>query len=1206
MSNLESTKFSGAKNPEERASLLSRLSFWWVVPYLKLLRRPGLLADELIEPRASDQPDLLAKQFQPHRWGLLWSLVMLNRAPLLAAAAYGFLMLLAATAVPLLFRSFLEQLVAHQAPRDLVLSLLLIGVTYFTQAFAIHHMFFLVLRATQRVRVVLPQVIYQKFGKLSYGALIEFPGGKVVNLVATDVNRIAWVFNMAFSLALHPIQILVAIVLLYLFLGVAGLYGSIALIGCMVVVLGLSRMQARTKKHALALADQRVALLTEVLNAITLVKLYGWEAPLQRQLIELRRQEAKTLRRAALLEGGNVLLFGAAPVIFSLVAVTTLLLLGKPFGIAELLPALNVLGTLRFALSALPGSIQSLLDARVSSRRITDFLEASEGCELPAPEGISSFGLEAVGVQALWPNGTVAVREVSLSVQTGEVVAVTGGVGAGKSALLLTLQGELPLAHGSLKAASRRVYLPQIPWILSDTVRANIVMGEPFDEVWYRRVIAASALEADLAGLPQGDETVIGERGVNLSGGQRQRVALARAAYAKPDLLLLDDPLSALDPVVADRVFRELIRGVLRTAAVVLVTHRHEFVERCSRSVVIIDGVVRAAVGTELSSAIHGASPVEESPPAAHDQHELRTPSLVTEEERFVGSIRKVTTHRYLSRLSAGGWGVLLLVLFLFREISSVGLDLWLTLVARGSNLVSQFPIAGVLAIGALSILLLFARFTITITHGIGLSSRYHGEILNGVLRAPLQFFHSNPIGRIVNRFSRDLSTLDDVVPRMLNDFVGCLMSVLCISAVLIYSSPLVLLALFPACLLYLWAQRIYRPASRECQRIDSISRSPILALFAETGSGVISIRRGAAFKLLNQRMTTALKVNGKAFYNMVACNRWLGLVVESLSAWIVMASFAVATRSSGDQDIAVVGLGLTLALSVNGFMNWAIRSLSMLEAGLTSAERIEYYAEVQSEENQQNSPGQVEPPASWPSSGTIEIQDVSFAYRPDLPVVVSGLSLSIHSGERIGIVGRTGAGKTTILMGLFRAIEQRAGTISIDGIPLNTVPRQVLRHRLGFIPQEPTILSGSLRDNLDPFQQHSDQELWAALEQVQLAPFARALPEQLRFRMKEGGVNLSHGQRQLLCLARVLLKRPRIVVLDEATSSVDPATDSLIQETLRREFSTATLVTIAHRIETIRDYDRVVVMDRGRVIAMGPPSTVLNSTAESLLAELP
>ncbi len=1179
-----------SKNPEERSSLIGRVFFWWIVPYLGVFGRKDLDFKDLVDPRDIDKPESVLEQINLSKKSLLSALIYANRVILSQAAAFALVLAVCSALIPLAFRWFLEQLVAQQPFIELLPPIMAIGALFIANSISVHHMFFNVLRATQRVRVALPPLIYRKLSRLSFDSLQEFSSGRVVNLTATDTNRIAWFFNLSFSLFVHPLQVLILIAVLCHLLGIAGLLASTSLVISLVIVTITSRRQAQLKKHALMIADNRVALTTEALNAIKLIKLYGWESPRAAEIIALRDREARLLKKAALLDGFNAFVFGAAPVIFSLIAIAVMLHTGRAIRLIDLLPALSALGTLRFALSAIPAAIQAFLDARVSAERISQMLNAAEsnttGVENSSGSQSSSNTLEyavvAEAVTSTWPGDKIAVRAASLKVKAGEIIAVTGPVGAGKTALLLTLHRELHQTRGELAVSNHREYLPQIPWILSDSVRTNITMGLPYDDAWYNQILRATALDEDVAQLPQGDLTIIGERGVNLSGGQRHRVALARAAYTRPELLLLDDPLSALDPNVANKIFNDLFRAALPNAAIVLVTHRLEFVRRCDHSYVINDGILSnpdARIPDEIAGLIdHGAVPLPEQ-----SSIETSTRSIVDEEERNIGAVKGTTVNRYMQRFASGGWGVALLLILIFRDISAISLDLWIAILGRGYQTAVEYAIPGIFSLGIGVVVFAFLRLALTMIRGITISTQYHKELVDGVFGAPLHFFTANPVGRIVNRFSRDITTLDESVPKMLQDFVGSFITVIFIATILVVSSHWMALVLIPVFALYFLAQRIYRPASRECQRLDAVSRSPVLSLMAETASGVTSLRHSAGFAVLEKRMMNASAVNGKAFYNMVACNRWLGLMVESLSVIVIVSAFTLGVRASAAKELAFVALGLTLVLSISSTLNWLIRSLSLLEAGLTSAERLEFYTTLEQEEALIPQSA-IDKLADWPQSGRISFNNAAFAYRSDLSPSLRGVTLEIESGERVGIVGRTGAGKSTMLMGLFRAIELRSGSVSIDGVALTDVPRNLLRRRLGYIPQEPTILSGTLRQNIDPFNEFSDAEVWGVLERSQLADTVRNLAHELQFSVREGGANLSHGQRQLICLARVLIKQPKIVVLDEATSSVDPATDALIQATIRKEFAHATILTIAHRLETIADYDRTIQIERGRV----------------------
>lgn len=771
-------------------------------------------------------------------------------------------------------------------------------------------------------------------------------------------------------------------------------------------------------------------------------------------------------------------------------------------------------------------------------------------------------------------------------------------------------------------------------------LRKNILFGSEFDPAKYWKTIDVSALQHDLDLLPDRDLTEIGERGVNISGGQKQRVSMARAVYSNSDVYIFDDPLSALDAHVGRQVFNSCIKEELRGKTRILVTNQLHFLPHADRIILVSEGMIKEE-GTFEELSKHGrlfqklmenAGKMEEmeeweekddsinsnqevSKPVANrvvqvnefPKNESYTKKgkrgrsvLVKQEERETGIVSGSVLTRYKNALG-GLWVIMILfACYLSTEVLRISSSTWLSFWTDQSTSKNYNPgfyiaIYTILAFGQVTVTLLNSYWLII--SSLRAAKRLHDSMLNSILRAPMLFFHTNPIGRVINRFSRDLGDIDRNVASFVNMFMNQLWQLLSTFVLIGIVSTISLWAIMPLLILFYAAYLYYQSTAREVKRLDSITRSPVYAQFGEALNGLSTIR---AFKAYD-RMA---KINGKSMDNNIrftlantSSNRWLTIRLETLGGimiWLI-ATFAVMQNGRAENQVAfasTMGLLLSYTLNITNLLSGVLRQASRAENSLNAVERVGTYIDLPSE-----APGMVEsnrPPPAWPSSGSIKFEDVVLRYRPELPPVLHGLSFTVSPSEKVGIVGRTGAGKSSMLNALFRIVELERGKISIDGCDVSKFGLTDLRKVLSIIPQSPVLFSGTVRFNLDPFNEHTDADLWEALERAHLKDVIRKNSFGLAAEVSEGGENFSVGQRQLLSLARALLRRSKILVLDEATAAVDVRTDALIQRTIREEFKSCSMLIIAHRLNTIIDCDRILVLDAGQVLEHDTPEALL------------
>lgn len=809
------------------------------------------------------------------------------------------------------------------------------------------------------------------------------------------------------------------------------------------------------------------------------------------------------------------------------------------------------------------------------------------------------------------------LHDMNITTGRGELIAVIGGVGSGKSSFLAALAGDMRRTNGSISMGASRAFCPQYAWIQNTSVQENITFGKDYDRKWYDAVVDASALRPDLEMLPNGDLTEIGERGITVSGGQKQRLNIARAIYFNSDIVLMDDPLSAVDAHVGRHIFDNAICGLLKDKCRILATHQLHVLNRCDRIVWMEEGHVRTVDTFEnlmnhdegfqrMMASTAQEEKVEEEAEVNEDEVEdekkdakkrksmKRGAALMQAEER---AVKSVSWGVYIAYVRASGsllFGPLIVLLLIVSQGANIVTSLWLSWWTSNKFGYSTGKYIGVYAaLGVVQALMMFA-FSVSLSILGTRSSRVMlKQAMTRVLRAPMSFFDTTPLGRITNRFSKDVDIMDNNLTDAMRMYFFTLAMIISVFILIIVYFHYFAIALGPLFLMFLFSASYYRSSAREIKRHESVLRSEVFARFSEAISGTASIR---AFGLQDHfigRLRGAVDQMNSAYYLSFSNQRWLSVRLDTIGNLLVFTTGILVVTSRFNVSPSIAGLVLSYILSIVQMIQFTVRQLAEVENAMVSTERLHYYGANLEEE----APLQLTPvPDSWPQKGQIEFNEVQMRYREGLPLVLQGLNMSVAGGERIGIVGRTGAGKSSITSTLFRLVELSGGSISIDGVNIATVGLKDLRTRLAIIPQDPTLFRGTIRSNLDPFNEHTDLELWSALRQSDLVDESSQLDDKTHGRIhldgvvEEEGLNFSLGQRQLMALARALVRGSQIIVCDEATSSVDMETDQKIQKTIATGFRGKTLLCIAHRLKTIINYDRICVMDQGRIAELDRP----------------
>ncbi|KAJ5319183.1 hypothetical protein MYU51_013685 [Penicillium brevicompactum] len=1291
--------------PYNYADIFSVLTFGWMTPMMKFGYTNYLTQDDLWNLRRRDTTrvtgdDLKAaweEQLETKKPSLWIALFRAFGGPYVRGAIIKSGSDILAFVQPQLLRLLIAFIDSYRGPDPqpvirgvaIALSMFLVSVC---QTSFLHQYFQRAFDTGMRVKSALTAMIYAKSMKLSNEGRSTKTTGDIVNHMAVDQQRLADLTQFGTQLISAPFQITLCMVSLYQLVGPSMFAG----VGVMLLMIPLNGVIARAMKKLQIVQmknkDSRTRLMTEILNNIKSIKLYAWNTAFMNKLSHIRNDlELNTLRKIGATQSVANFTWQSTPFLVSCSTFTVFVLTSdKPLTTEIVFPALTLFNLLTFPLSILPMVITSIIESSVAVKRLMDYFTAEElqTNAVSFQDPVAHIGDESVRVRDAsftWNrhDGVNVLENIDLSARKGELTCIVGRVGSGKSSLLQSLLGDLWKSQGEVVVRGRIAYVAQAPWVMNASVRENIVFGHRWDPAFYDLAVEACALVDDFKNLPDGDQTEVGERGISLSGGQKARLTLARAVYARADIYLLDDILSAVDQHVGRHIINKVLgkTGLLSGKTRILATNaitvlkEADFIGLLRDKTIIEEGtyeqlmamkgeianLVRTTVvdsddegtasGSEdlasLESSVtttivqNGGSsdseeaeqpgdliPIRTGGGGANGEARRRTSTVTLRRastvswqgpRRKLGDEENVLKSKQTQETAQQGkvkWGVygqyakdsnimavgFYLFAMLAAQTAQVVGNFWLKSwtewnEAHGSNAnVGKF-IGVYLALGlGSSLLVIFQNLILWIFCSIEASRKLHERMAFAIFRSPMSFFETTPSGRILNRFSSDIYRVDEVLARTFNMLFANSARAIFTMVVIATSTPAFLIFVIPLSYVYLSYQKYYLRTSRELKRLDSVTRSPIFAHFQESLGGISTIR---AYRQENRFLLEnewRMDANLRAYFPSISANRWLAVRLEFIGSIIILASagLAILSVATGSRlSAGMVGLAMSYALQITQSLNWIVRQTVEVETNIVSVERVLEYANLPSE-----APDVIfkrRPAIGWPAQGAVSFNDYSTRYRPGLDLVLKDVNLDIKPKEKIGVVGRTGAGKSSLTLALFRIIEGVNGNIGIDGLDISTIGLTDLRGRLAIIPQDPAMFEGTLRDNLDPRHVHDDTELWSVLDHARLKDHVSQMEGQLDAQIQEGGSNLSQGQRQLVNLARALLTPSNILVLDEATAAVDVETDALLQRTLRSSvFSDRTIITIAHRINTIIDSDRIVVLDKGRVAEFDTPAELI------------
>ncbi|KAG4910592.1 hypothetical protein JHK87_056708 [Glycine soja] len=1226
--------------PFAKTGFFGRMTFWWLNPLMKMGKEKTLQDEDIPRLREEDRAescyllflDQLNRQKQKDQSSqpsVLRTIILCHWKEILISGFFALLKVVALSSGPLLLNSFI--LVAEGNESFKYEGFVLAISLFFTkniESLSQRQWYFRCRLIGVKVRSLLTAAIYRKQLRLSNSARLMHSGGEIMNYVTVDAYRIGefpyW-FHQTWTTSL---QLCISLVILFRAVGWATIASLVVIVITVLCNTPLAKLQHKFQSKLMVTQDERLKACSEALVNMKVLKLYAWETNFRSSIERLRNEELKWLSAVQLRKAYNTFLFWSSPVLVSAASFGACYFLNVPLHANNVFTFVATLRLVQDPIRTIPDVIGVVIQAKVAFARIVKFLEAPElqsanvtqRCINENKRGSILIKSADFSWEANVSKPTL--RNINLKVRPRQKVAVCGEVGSGKSTLLAAILREVPNTQGTIEVHGKFSYVSQTAWIQTGTIRENILFGAAMDAEKYQETLHRSSLLKDLELFPHGDLTEIGERGVNLSGGQKQRIQLARALYQNADIYLLDDPFSAVDAHTATNLFNEYIMEGLAGKTVLLVTHQVDFLPAFDSVLLMSDGeIIEAAPYHHLLSSsqefqdlvnahretagsdrlVDVTSPQKQS----NSAREIRKTSteqnyeaskgdqLIKREEREKGDQGFKPYIQYLNQNKGYIYFSVAALSHLTFVVGQILQNSWMAASVDNPQVSTLQLILVYLLIGLISTLFLLMRSLFVVALGLQSSKSLFSQLLNSLFRAPMSFYDSTPLGRILSRVSSDLSIVDLDVPFGFVFAVGATMNCYANLTVLAVVTWQVLFVSIPMIYFAIRLQRYYFASAKELMRLNGTTKSFVANHLAESVAGAVTIRAFEEEDRFFEKNLYLIDVNASPYFHSFAANEWLIQRLETVSA-VVLASAALCmvVLPPGTFSSGFIGMALSYGLSLNMSLVFSIQNQCNIANYIISVERLNQYMHIPSE-----APEVIEgnrPPGNWPAAGRVQINELQIRYRPDAPLVLRGITCTFEGGHKIGIVGRTGSGKSTLIGALFRLVEPAGGKIIVDGIDICSIGLHDLRSRFGIIPQDPTLFNGTVRYNLDPLSQHSDQEIWEVLGKCQLQEAVQEKEEGLDSSVVEAGANWSMGQRQLFCLGRALLRRSRILVLDEATASIDNATDLILQKTIRTEFADCTVITVAHRIPTVMDCTKVLAISDGKLVEYDEPMNLI------------
>ncbi|KAG6458672.1 hypothetical protein O3G_MSEX010994 [Manduca sexta] len=1205
------------KNPQENANIFSKIFLAWSFKLFGKGYKHGISLEDLFQPRSKDHSKQLGDRLEE-----AWERECINAQengsrPSLSKAIVrtfwleymmcglivGVLYIVLWPLIPFTLSLFIEYFSGEKTPEtykkahiyNFLLNFLSIGTSLM-----VNHLNLSQGRIGMRVRIACCSLLYRKVLKLNRTGLNKTETGQVINLMSNDVSRFDLVALFLNYLWVMPIVVPVVSYLVWQHVQWA-IFAALGVIFLQTVLVQayLSNLQGVLRGKIAKRTDERVKVMSELISGVQVIKMYAWEKPFEKLVDKLRKLEVNFIMRTSMIKGFStaLMVFTERFILFS--CIVAYVVMGGEIRASIAFSLVQYFNLLQLACNIFfPMALSYLAETNVSMRRIEDFLLLDELESIKEKEVYKNAklnsnlvlngdmlkekqvekdrptptGLVLAGVTASWQNDPIVhtLRNITLTAHPGEFIGVAGLVGSGKSSLLQLILGELQPSQGTISLGGSRIsYASQEPWLFVATIRQNILFGLPYDKIRYKKVVTACALLRDFEQLPAGDSTLVGERGISLSGGQRARVGLARACYRQADIYLLDDPLSAVDTHVGKQLASECINGLLKNSTRILVTHQLHHLKTADKVIILRNGEIETQGNFELVSRsplfaelLEEEEQTDEAPGAVLRKRTLSIQShssvstiqdatqaeiLDEEENAEVSESGRVSGHVYMKYFKAGGGWFLL---------STTVIGIVLAQVSHSSVSTIQ---------DATQAEILDEEENAEVSE----SGRVSGHVYMKYFKAGGGWF-----------------LLSTTVIGIVLAQVVCMVMMGILVMVAIVSPYMLLTTAGCGIVMYIWTL-VYLSTAQAIKRVEGVSRSPVFSHVSASMAGLPTVRSCNAEAMLRDQFDDKQDVHTAAWYLMLITNTAFSIWLSLVSAfYVVVVAYTFLLKDDGSTKSGNVGLAISQGLILVNMVQYGIKQATEVVSQMTSVERLVQFTSLPLE----NTAGPA-PPKSWPQRARLVFKDLYLRYDADAEPVLKGLNIVVESGWKVGVVGRTGAGKSSLISALFR-LAPIEGNIYIDDVETGDIALKELRAKISIIPQEPVLFSASLRYNMDPFDKYSDAEIWKALEEVELKNSVTSLSASVA----SGGSNFSAGQRQLLCLGRAALARNKLLVLDEATANVDPNTDALIQKSIRKHFTDCTVITVAHRLHTVADSDRVVVMEAGTIVECGHPHELLQN----------
>ena len=1238
--------------------MISSLLFLWVIPTLQKGSNPNQPLK--IYSLGEISPYLSAKRFlneilpfwkqnsiEQKSFPLFKSIIHANSSSIIIILSLAVLKSVLALTTVFLFRQTL--LCFNDKPKEvpifsLNVTVFLLLFVKLTGIFVARKTDFLTQMQGAKTTVQINSLIYDKVLKMSNCLNDDnFSEGKIVNFIQMDSEKFSEFLSNSPNTIILPFQICFYFVMLFKYFGFSFMIGMTFLIFILGILFFFQKLKIKNQKQIMKLKDERMKITTQAFNMMKFLKLSSWEDIFKIKILEKRKIELDKLQE---IQNINLLLnsaYGSTSTIASVVSITIFNMFNNTMDLNDIMTAIYIFNSMTDPLFTLPGFLNGLFDTFISMKRIEMFLSLgnSDNNQIYHLPSMSEYSIQIDHCDFGFKSKQLTLlKDITLQIKKGSFVGIFGEIGSGKSTLINAIMNNFDILNSDekkIKLNGKIAYVPQNPWILNDTIRNNILFFKEMDEDKYKEVISLCELEEDIKEFRGGDMAELGEKGLNLSGGQKARISLARALYSNADIYLLDDPLSAVDAFVGkkllDRIFKDYLEGKTR----ILVTHAIQIVDDLDEVIYMKDGKIELSDKVEniknisfykekFGAISNNIENVENS--NVNDKNSSDTvtttasmESLVTEEiehQNFnekeclkidilqKNEITRITKDevvqsghvklqiwvKYFTYIG-GYWFIFLVFLSnILWKLCEVAGDYFLTYWTEKENLSvkkNQRYLRYYSAITLLSSFFVFARAYLTASSVIKYNKKMHDKLLGRLLKAPINLFHDTiPRGQILNRLSKDLDKSTRLCSSTTSLFrvIFQLSSSILICLIFNWKSLLILPLLV---YVQIKIMNFYLNGGRSLNRLEGSMRSPIISVFSETIPGVTTIRACNLEDKFKEKFFSKLNNFYKILLYQSGATNWFGLTLNLISFILLFVILAFAILFKNTLSPRSIGLILSYSMKLNDYLYSLLSRISKMEKHITSVERCDSFTEIVQERDYiLDSDSSM---TSFGKNGKISFVKFSVRYRPETPITLNNISLTINPGEKVGVVGRTGSGKSTFALSILRIIEADNGKIMIDDVDISTIGLKLLRENITIIPQEPCLFEGSLRNNLDPTDEYTDKAVKETLEKVGLSYLG-----DLEMKIEENGDNLSIGEKQLICFARALLKKNKIVIMDEVTANIDYKTEAKIQKIINNGLHNCTIITIAHRINTIINYDKIIVLDKGNLVEFGRPDELLKN----------